>query len=407
VRETFKKEHRRLHLLVWKLIKTPLRLLLKFKLGYRYEKVDNPSEACFVVCNHTSNWDPLLVAAAFRQQMYFVAGDHLARMGFKSWLIRFLASPIFRMKARTEARSAAEILHCIRAGYSVCIFPEGSCTWDGRTASAYPGTGRLIRKCGVPLYIYRIEGGYFSMPRWTSFVRKGNLEGTFAAQYTAEELAAMTDEEVDRLIGEHLVADGYAYEAAHPCRRKCLHRAESLEAALYLCPVCGKLGTFHTKGDRIVCSACGLTLILDEQMKFRKPGGDKLPFSDIGEWVRWQKARTKAIGPEFALLPPETHLTADSGVLLFTCLPGASESRPLGSGTLSLHPDRMEFEIEGGKVFSFPLSGLSDISVQMRCRLEFCCAGDYYEVLPGNSSYSALKYAQLAGAMNEKTRVMI
>jgi len=407
VRETFKKEHRRLHLLVWKLIKTPLRLLLKFKLGYRYEKVDNPSEACFVVCNHTSNWDPLLVAAAFRQQMYFVAGDHLARMGFKSWLIRFLASPIFRMKARTEARSAAEILHCIRAGYSVCIFPEGSCTWDGRTASAYPGTGRLIRKCGVPLYIYRIEGGYFSMPRWTSFVRKGNLEGTFAAQYTAEELAAMTDEEVDRLIGEHLVADGYAYEAAHPCRRKCLHRAESLEAALYLCPVCGKLGTFYTKGDRIVCSACGLTLILDEQMKFRKPGGDKLPFSDIGEWVRWQKARTKAIGPEFALLPPETHLTADSGVLLFTCLPGASESRPLGSGTLSLHPDRMEFEIEGGKVFSFPLSGLSDISVQMRCRLEFCCAGDYYEVLPGNSSYSALKYAQLAGAMNEKTRVMI
>jgi hypothetical protein len=67
----------------------------------------------------------------------------------------------------------------------------------------------------------------------------------------------------------------------------------------------------------------------------------------------------------------------------------------------------MEFESEGGKVFAFPLSELSDISVQMRCRIEFCCAGSYYEVLPGSSSYSALKYAQLIGAMNEKTRVMI
>jgi len=407
MRETFKKENRRMHLLVWELLKLPLRLLLKLRLGYRYEKIDNPPEPCFVVCNHTCNWDPLLVAAAFRRQMYFVAGDHLARMGFKSRLIRFLVSPIFRMKARTEAHSAAEILHCIRAGYSVCIFPEGSCTWDGRTAAAYPGTGRLVRKCGVPLYIYRIEGGYFTMPRWTSFVRKGNLEGSLAAQYSAGELAAMTDEEADRLIAEHLVADGYAYEAAHPCMRKCRHRAESLEAALYLCPACGKLSTFHTKGDRIACPACGLALILDEQMKFRTPDGGKPPLSDIGEWVRWQKARTEAIGPELAGLPPETLLTADPDVLLFSCLPGAPESRLLGSGTLSLHPDRMEFAAEGGKVFSFPLSGLSDISVLMRCRLEFCCAGTYYEILPGSSPYSALKYAQLAGAMNEKTRVMI
>lgn len=407
MRETFKKENRRLHLLVWELLRLPLYLLLKLRLGYRYEKIDNPPGPCFVVCNHTCNWDPLLVAAAFRRQMYFVAGDHLARMGFKSRLIRFLVSPIFRMKARTEARSAAEILHCIRAGYRVCIFPEGSCTWDGRTAAAYPGTGRLVRKCGVPLYIYRIEGGYFTMPRWTSFVRKGNLEGALAAQYSAAELAAMTDEEIDRLIAEHLVADGYAYEAAHPRMRKCRHRAESLEAALYLCPACGKPVTFRTKGDRIACPACGLALTLDEQMKFQTPDGDRPPFSDIGEWVRWQKLRTEAIGPELAHLPPDTPLTVDPDVLLLSCLPGAPKSRLLASGTLSLYPNRMEVAAKDGKVFSFPFSGLSDISVLMRCRLEFCYAGTYYEVQPGSSLYSALKYAQLAGAMNKKTRVMI
>lgn len=406
MRETFKKENRYLHLLVWKLLKLPLRLLLKLRLGYRYERVDNPPKPCFVICNHTCNWDPLLVAAAFRRQMYFVAGDQLSRMGLKSRLIRFLVSPIFRIKARTEAHSAAEILHCIRAGYSVCIFPEGSCTWDGRTAAAYPGTGRLIRKCGVPLYIYRIEGGYFSMPRWTAFVRKGNLEGALAAQYSAGELAAMTEEEIDRLIAGHLVADGYAYEAAHPCARKCGRRAESLETALYLCPVCEKLGTFRTKGNRLTCRACGLDLILDEQMKFRTADGGKSPFPDIGEWVRRQKSRTEEIGPALTKLPPETCLTSDSGILLYTYLPGAPQSRLLGLGTLSLHPDRMEFAAENGGVFSFPFSGLSDISVLMRCRLEFCCAGAYYEVLPG-IPYSALKYAQLAGAMNKKTRVMI
>ncbi|HPV99599.1 MAG TPA: 1-acyl-sn-glycerol-3-phosphate acyltransferase [Oscillospiraceae bacterium] len=405
MREAFKKKNRWAHLLIWTLFKLPLRLLLKWKLGYRYEKVDNPPEPCFVVCNHTCNWDPLLAALPFRRQMYFVAGEQLSRMGFASRLIGLLADPIYRLKARTEARSAAEILQCVRAGYSVCMFPEGSCTWDGRTAPAYAGTGRLVRKCGVPLYIYRIEGGYFTLPRWSKSIRKGNLEGALAAWYPARELAGMTDEEIDRRIAEHLAADAYAYESAHPGARKCGRRAESLEAALYLCPACGKMGAFRSKGDQLVCSACGLTLILDEQMKFKTAGGGEPPFPDIGEWVRWQKARTAKIGPELAELPPETCLTSDSGVTLRTYLPGAPQ-KSLGSGTLSLYPDRLAFAAEGGETFSFPLSELSDISTMLQCRLEFCCAGIYYETLP-EAPYSALKYAQLAGAMNEKTRVMI
>jgi hypothetical protein len=90
-----------------------------------------------------------------------------------------------------------------------------------------------------PYLIYRIEGGYFSMPRWTSFVGRAIWRERSRRSTHAGELAAMTNEEVDRLIAEHLVADGYAYEAAHPCTPKCPRRAESLEAALYLCRACG------------------------------------------------------------------------------------------------------------------------------------------------------------------------
>ena len=86
------KDHKR-HLRFWAFAMFVLKpfISLKFKLEAKKFYVDGP---CIVVPNHVSNWDPLLVAMSFpKKQMYFVASEHLYRLGFASKLLAYFLAP--------------------------------------------------------------------------------------------------------------------------------------------------------------------------------------------------------------------------------------------------------------------------------------------------------------------------
>ncbi len=43
-----------------------------FKLGYTYKKMKKLPDNYIVLCNHVTDYDPVLVGAAFPKQMYFL-----------------------------------------------------------------------------------------------------------------------------------------------------------------------------------------------------------------------------------------------------------------------------------------------------------------------------------------------
>ena len=69
----------------------------KFNLTYEDLQVDGP---VLLIPNHVCAWDPLLVAMSLREkQIYYVASEHLFRLGVLTRLLNWLVAPIPRRKA--------------------------------------------------------------------------------------------------------------------------------------------------------------------------------------------------------------------------------------------------------------------------------------------------------------------
>lgn len=77
----------RRHQWVWRLLYWPLNLFIshKFRMTHEDLHVEGP---VLLIPNHVNAWDPLLVATSLKdKQLYYVASEHLFRLGFVSRLL--------------------------------------------------------------------------------------------------------------------------------------------------------------------------------------------------------------------------------------------------------------------------------------------------------------------------------
>ena len=99
--------------------------LILRKYGFRTERIRKTDEPYIVVANHLTEVDMIMVAGAFSEHMYFVAGEHLLRTkaGPK---MKWAQDPIFTYKGAPSIDTMREVIRRIKAGHNVMIFPEGS-----------------------------------------------------------------------------------------------------------------------------------------------------------------------------------------------------------------------------------------------------------------------------------------
>ena len=168
-----------------------------------------PQTPALIVSNHNADFDPVFVAMAFQEHMYFVASEHVFRWGLVSRLLVGLFGPIARRKGMADAQSAMQILRALRKGHNVCLFAEGNRSFSGVTGPVFPATGKLARASRAALVTYHIKGGYLCTPRWALTRRHGRMEGELVHVYSPEELRGMTDEEVNAAIAADLYEDAY------------------------------------------------------------------------------------------------------------------------------------------------------------------------------------------------------
>lgn len=204
------------HRFIYRILKIIIEPFLKMKLNYSYEKAKPTSGPYIVLANHNTDYDPILVGLAFRGQMYYVASEHIFRWGFVSKLINFLVAPIPRVKAKTEIQTVMNILKRLRMGANVCMFAEGNRSFSGETGEIHPATGKLIKKSGVTLITFRLDGGYFTSPRWSKTLRRGKMSGRMVKEYSPEELKSMTSDEVIQAIRNDLYVNAYEEQEKNP-----------------------------------------------------------------------------------------------------------------------------------------------------------------------------------------------
>lgn len=354
---------------------------------------------CLILANHTTPLDPICLGTSFHFPIYYVASDHVLRSGLAGKLLSFLVKPIPIVKSRLDLQTIKDMLRVVSERGSICLFPEGNRNFNGETAYISPSVAKLAKQLGVPLVLYRFEGGYFTAPRWADSIRRGRMTGRAVRVLSAEEIKRMPAAELYGVIQSELHADAYEVQRQGPVRFRGKRLAEALERVLYLCPACRGMATLKSAGDTVSCP-CGLSARYTQYGFLERMGENELPFHTVLEWDRWQKQTL----PEWlaASLTQDSRepLAEDAGQRLYECR-RAGRNTLLGEGRFSLYADRFLFE-GGSKVFDFPLCSVSKVVIQGKQSLQFTDAeGRTYEV-KSQFPRSALKYLNLFELIKNK-----
>ena len=347
----------RLYKLLWHLVRKPFEWIFAFKHDNDHENVPT-----LIISNHVTNYDPILVALSFPgRRFHFVASEHLFRMGFISKVLTYLFEPIARRKGVSGGDTAMAILRKLKEGKTVGLFAEGETTWDGKTGDVVSATGRMAKMSGCRLVTYRLEGGYFTAPRWGKGIRRGKMYGRIVGIYSPQELKAMSREEVQAVIERDIYEDAHARQLENPVAYGKRRRAEKLEAVLFQCPVCKKFGKLRSRGNYLRCG-CGEKWAYTAFGTFEPTA----PFENVAQWDAWQHQSIRAEKlPRFR----------DKGASLHT-LGGEHEQALLGKGDLVLKEDVLSCAGH-----SFALEEISSMALVTARRVLFTVGNAYYEVV--------------------------
>jgi len=100
------------------------------------------SGSLIIASNHVSYADPLMVGAATRRELYYLAKQELFRVPIVgAWIASVHSIPIRRGMADLTGMSRA--IDVLKRGQGLLVFPEGTRSRDGELHPARPGVGRL------------------------------------------------------------------------------------------------------------------------------------------------------------------------------------------------------------------------------------------------------------------------
>lgn len=373
------REYRR-HARAYRIIRPIIAPLLRCLFRLEVQPAPALEGPYLVYANHNCDLDPVFVQLSFKDMLYFVASDHIFRVGLASRLLIYLFDPIPRLKGSTDMGTVRELLRRLRDGKSICIFAEGNRSFNGLTGPIPPSIGKLAKACKVPLVTYKLEGGYLTTPRWAYTLRRGRMRGYVVNVYTPEELEKMSADQVNEAIERDLFEDAYARQAEEKIPFQGRRLAEGLETALFICPVCRQIGQLKSEGSMFFCT-CGLKGSYDE---FGYLHG--APYLTITEWDAWQNRRLAEIAHSLGDEPVFT----DPGAVL-NLIPGdhRTEEISAGDGALVMYRDRI---VCGTHVFS--IEEISDMAVYGRGNIAFTSRGKHYTITAGRA-FCGRKYLEL------------
>ena len=367
------------HVTIYHILRPLAWLFIHLRFAFRSEKPRNLPKQYMILANHATDYDPVLIASAFPEHMYFMGSEHIARWGLLSKLIRWLVDPILLSKGAPTAGVVLELLRRMRAGHNVCFFPEGLRTWDGVTNPIPPATGKLVKKAGCALITYKLTGAYFASPMWSGAqVRRGPVRGHIVHIYSAEDVAAMTPAQLQQAISEDLYEDAYARQAQEKVRYPNHKGAVGLETLAYICPKCGTHNCFSVHNKNIVCDSCGCAIGYDDFGMLH--GCDHTTVKDLYAWQKEITAQDVARGMTYRAKWGKLSIVSDHGSALMT------------QGEVT-----MDGENFCCGEFTVPIVGIVSLATHGQRNLVFTAEGGYYEckITDGNALQFFLYYREL------------
>lgn len=373
------------HRVVRNLLFLPLGTYIRLKYRVKIKPFrEKKKRQYLILTNHQTPFDQFFIGMSFRGAIYYMASEDIFSMGWISRLIRFLIAPIPIKKQTTDVKAVLNCMRVAKEGGTICIAPEGNRTYSGKPCHINPAIVPLARKLGLPIALYRIEGGYGTHPRWSDKVRRGKMYASVARLVDPEEYASLSDEELYAIIRQTLTVDEASVDILYHSR----HRAEYLERVLYVCPDCG-LARFESHGDTVRCLGCGMSVRYLESKELEGVE-KKLPFRYLADWYAYQEDFVRALD----LAPyEEKPLFTDEGVALSRVIPYEKKVSLIKRATASLYASRIVVS-DGEKKIVFSFDEVSAVTVLGRNKANIYIGKDIYQ-LKGDKRFNALKYMHI------------
>lgn len=127
--------------------------------------------AFFLIPNHQSVLDPVLVQASCPRPVHSFTKSTQFGSGFFRWLLP-RANAIPTRRYRVDPQVVRVALRLVDEGKVIGIYPEGERSWDGSLQPLRRGTVRLLLKAGVPVVPCGVVGSFDVWPRWSKKPRR-------------------------------------------------------------------------------------------------------------------------------------------------------------------------------------------------------------------------------------------
>lgn len=373
------------HRVVRNLVFAVLAPYTRLKYGVRPERFTAQGERPYLILyNHQTPFDQFFVGMSFRGAVYYLATEDIFSLGWVSSVLRCLVAPIPIKKQTTDIAAVRACLRVAREGGTIALAPEGNRTYSGRTEYINPAIASLAKKLGLPIALYRIEGGYGVQPRWSDKVRRGKMRAYVARVIEPTEYAAMTPAELLNEIKTGLYVD----EAAPGGEYRSRHRAEYMERAVYVCPNCG-LSRFESRGNFTECTTCHAQIEYGADKRLRGVGFD-FPFEYFAQWYDYQSDFVRALDlAEYSDTPMFTDSARLSEVEVYK-----RKHTLRKAAALALYGDRVVIDEGTSRELVFEFAAVTAMSVLGRNKLNIYHAGRVYQI-KGDKHFNALKYVNI------------
>ncbi len=179
--------------LLWVLCRTLGVSLLGFR--SRFVEPLPKTGPLIVLSSHQTFLDPLLLGLATDRRLSSLARSSLYR--FKPFAVVITALDAVPIDREASAIKAMKVVIArLKRGAAVTIFPEGSRTCDGHLGEFKSGFTLIAKRAAAPLVPVAIVGAFECWPRTRLLPRPGRIRLEFGEIVTAEQVAAMSEQEI-------------------------------------------------------------------------------------------------------------------------------------------------------------------------------------------------------------------
>jgi len=277
----------------WVLCKVLVKHFLSKGYNPHIEVIDdiNKEEGpCFLIYNHQSRGDYIwLSQATYPRRLNFVTGyNEFFRSKFA--FIFKLIGQIPKKNFTSDVASIRGMNQIIKAGGVVCMAPEGMSSITGHNQPVGPGTGKLFKHYGIPVYLCKQKGGFLSNHKVCLDTRTGRVDATLYKLFTPEDLKNLTAEEIETKCDEALWVDEYEWQKEQHIEWKhvdniCSH----LHDLCYKCPTCGKEFDMIGEKNYLKCNSCGEGATMDKFYDFHPISKKSILPDSPSKWVDWER----------------------------------------------------------------------------------------------------------------------